>query len=74
MFTLRSGLLLYFSLKTNSSICHNVLDIRIIFAAHCEHLRARADATSINQALLKLGLGTETRYQYGTGTHVTGMY
>ncbi len=22
----------------------------------------------------KLGLGTETRYQYGTGTYVTGMY
>ncbi len=21
-----------------------------------------------------LGLGTETRYQYGTGTYVTGMY
>ncbi len=21
-----------------------------------------------------LVLGTETRYQYGTGTHVTGMY
>ncbi len=23
---------------------------------------------------LKQGLGTETRYQYGTGTYVTGMY
>ncbi len=23
---------------------------------------------------LWLGLGTETRYQYGTGTYVTGMY
>ncbi len=23
---------------------------------------------------LKLGLGTETRYQYGTGTYGTGMY
>ncbi len=51
MFTLRSGL--FFYLKTKSSICHNFLDIRVIFAAHCENLHARADAASINQALLK---------------------
>ncbi len=24
--------------------------------------------------VVRLGLGTETRYQYGTGTYVTGMY
>ncbi len=24
--------------------------------------------------LLRVGLGTETRYQYGTGTYVTGMH
>ncbi len=28
----------------------------------------------LNVTHLKLGLGTETRYQYGTGTYVTGMY
>ncbi len=24
--------------------------------------------------IMYIGLGTETRYQYGTGTYVTGMY
>ncbi len=26
------------------------------------------------QEYVYIGLGTETRYQYGTGTYVTGMY
>ncbi len=28
----------------------------------------------LNAHQKRLGLGTETRYQYGTGTYVTGMY
>ncbi len=30
--------------------------------------------TTVSRVYRVLGLGTETRYQYGTGTYVTGMY
>ncbi len=29
---------------------------------------------ALKKAKCELGLGTETRYQYGTGTYGTGMY
>ncbi len=46
---LRNWLLLYFSVKTKSSVHYNFLNIHIIFAALRIH--ARADTVSINQAL-----------------------
>ncbi len=46
---LRNWLLLYFSVKTKSSVHYNFLNIHIIFAAL--RIRAHADTASINQAL-----------------------
>ncbi len=48
---LRNWLLLYFSVKTKSSVRYHFLNICIIFAARCTYLHAHADTTSTNQAL-----------------------